>query len=236
MRTKFLFPLAAAMFVLAAIPAEATTMMKVTRTCPVGGAKYESFEIGSTSSFGIRLDLRPVGPAAYLPFVECPNGFVVFKEEKDFTPEEIAKLTPVVASAEYQRLRTEHMIAYRIAYLRRALGEGERGLGWILMRAAWQAEDAKNETLRQTYLSEARRAYELERAANPTPTDDWWTASVILAEIARQQGRFEDAIAAVKALPTQQLPSDSPIPKVAKQIRAKAEARDAAPAKFESGN
>jgi hypothetical protein len=236
MRTTFLLSFAAVLFALAAIPAQSTTMMKVTRTCPVGGAKYESFEIMSTSSFGRRLDLRPIGPAAYLPFVECPNGFIVFKEEADFTAEEIAKLTPVVESAEYQRLRTEHVAAYRVAHLQRALGEQERNLGWTLMRAAWQAEDARKESLRQTYLAEARRAYEGQRAANTTPTEDWWTASIMLAEIARQQSRFDDAVAEIDALPKGQLPADSPIPKVAQQIRAKAVARDAAPAPIESGD
>jgi hypothetical protein len=235
MRVTLLVTFAMALAV-AAIPAGATTQVNVTRTCPIGGAKYESFEIMSTSQMGVRLDLRPIGPAAHLPFIECPNGFVVFKAEKDFTPEEIAKLTPVVASEEYQRMRTEHMIAYRIAHLRRALGESEKNLGWILLRAAWQAEDAGKESLRQTYLTEARRAYEAQLAANATVTDDWWTASVLLAEIARQQSRFTDAIAALDGLPLDKLPADNPIPKFVQQIRAKAKAGDAAPAPLESRN
>jgi hypothetical protein len=219
-----------------ALPGSATTMAKITRTCPIGGEKYDSFEIMSTSSFGKRLDLRPIGPAAYLPTVECPNGFVVYKDEKDFTADEIAKLTPVVASAEYRRIRTVHMIAYRIACLRRALGAPERDLAWTLMRAAFQAEDAKNETLRQGYLTEARRAYEDLRTANAEHSDEWWTAGLLLAEIARQQGRFKDSVAAVDALPTQELPSDSFLPEIMRQIRAKAEAHDAAPAQIETTN
>ena len=56
--------------------AQATTLFTVERTCPIGGAKYPSVEIGSTSQFGMRLDLRPNGPAAHLPWVKCPNGFI----------------------------------------------------------------------------------------------------------------------------------------------------------------
>ena len=89
----------------------ATMLVDGDRVCPIGGETYKSFEIASTTSFSRRLDLRPLGPAGYLPWIECPNGFVVYKSEKEFTTAEIETLTPVVASAEYQKLRVEHVIA-----------------------------------------------------------------------------------------------------------------------------
>lgn len=220
------------LFAFVIAPVHATTIYQVERTCPVGGEKFKSFGIGSTSSFGVRLDLRPGGPAAHLPTPECPNGFVIYKEEADFTADEIAKLTPVVASAEYQRMRTEHVMAYRIAYLRRAAGEPEKDLGWTLMRAAFEAEDSQKEDLRQKYLGEARTAYEALRAANTGHNDPWWTSGLLLAEIARQQSRFDDAIAAVDALPLSEAPADSMIAEAARQIRAKAVAHDPKPAQF----
>ena len=58
--------------------AEATTMVAVDRTCPIGGEVYESFDIASTTQMGARLDRRPMGPAATIPWVECPNGFIVY--------------------------------------------------------------------------------------------------------------------------------------------------------------
>jgi len=93
--------------------ATATTLYPLERTCPVGGEKYASVGIGSTTQLGMRLDLRPMGPAANLPTPVCPNGFVVFKDETRFTEAEIAKLTPLVASDAFQRARQEHTEAYR---------------------------------------------------------------------------------------------------------------------------
>src|SRR6266480_7738470 len=126
MKTKLLCSLvlsALGSYCFNAVNTYATTLVNVERTCPVGGEKYQSFEIGSTSQFGVRLDLRPIGP--HVPWVECPNGLVLFKGEEKFTKDEIAKLTPVVASAEYQRMREEHSAAYRAVYLLRSLGESD---------------------------------------------------------------------------------------------------------------
>ena len=153
----------------------ATTLFPIERACPVGGKRYQSVEIGSTSQFGVRLDLRPIGPAAHLPWVECPNGFVVFKDEKEFTKDEIAKLTPIVASAEYQHMRKEHTTAYRAVYLRRRLGESDTALAGLILKAAWEAEDEgrEMEKLRQRYLEEAYNAF-IARAKTRVTHDDEW--------------------------------------------------------------
>jgi hypothetical protein len=151
----------------------ATTLFPVERICPIGGEKYQSTEIGSTSSFGMRLDTRPIGPAAYLPWVECPNGFVVFKDEKDFSKAEIEKLTPVVASSEYQRMRKEHMIAYRAVYLRHSLGESHADLARLILQAAWQAEDENMEKLRQDYLEEAYNAFIAQAKTRKNHNEGW---------------------------------------------------------------
>jgi hypothetical protein len=168
----------------------ATTLFHVERTCPIGGEKYQSTEIGSTSSFGMRLDTRPIGPAAHLPWTECPNGFVVFKDEKDFSKAEIKKLTPVVASSEYQRMRKEHMIAYRAVYLRHRLGEKNTDLAWLILQAVWQAEDENMEKLRQDYLKEAYNAFIAKVKARKNHDEEWWTASILVAEIERQRHNF----------------------------------------------
>jgi hypothetical protein len=214
--------------------AHATTMFPVERTCPIGGAKYQSFEIGSTSQFGMRLDLRAVGPAAILPWVECPNGFVVWKDEKDFTKDEIAKLTPIVASEAYQRMRKEHVTAYRVVHLRRALGENDAALAWLILKAAWEAEDENRETLRQTYLAEAHAAMVARAKAAPPHDDDWWASSIVAAEIDRQRSRFRESIAALDALPVGELKADDVKRAVVAQIRDLARRGDAKPADFKS--
>jgi hypothetical protein len=214
--------------------AHATTMFPVERTCPIGGAKYQSFEIGSTSQFGMRLDLRPNGPAAHLPWIECPNGFVVWKDEKDFTKDEIAKLTPIVASQAYQRMRKEHVTAYRVVFLRRALGENDAALAWLILKAAWEAEDTDKEALRQSYLAEAHPAMLARAKAAPSHDEEWWAASIVAAEIDRQRGRFRESIAALDALPVGELKNDDVKRAVIDQIKNLARRNDAKPADFKS--
>lgn len=225
--------IAAAAALLASLAtAGATTMFPVERTCPIGGEKYQSFEIGSTSQFGMRLDLRPNGPAAHLPWVECPNGFVAWKDEKEFTKEEIAKLTPIVAGDEYQRMRKEHVIAYRVVYLRRALGESDAALAWLILKAAWEAEDTNKGTLRQSYLAEAHAAMTARAKAAASHDEDWWSASIVAAEIERQRGRFRESIAALDALPLGDLKPDDVKRAVIAQIKDLARRNDAKPADF----
>jgi hypothetical protein len=213
--------------------AEATTMSTIERTCPIGGEVYESFQINSTTRLGSRLDMRPMGPAAALPWVECPNGFIVYKDEKEFTAAEIATLTPIVAGDTYQRLRREHVAAYRVVHLQRALGKSDREVAWLLLKAAWEAEDEGKEPLRQAYLIEAEAALEARAAAGTAGSDDWWTAQIVIAEVERQRSRFPEALAALDVLPTSQLPADDIRLAVIKQIRDHATRGDAKPAAIE---
>jgi hypothetical protein len=229
-RATFLILLSSA---LAAGVAEATTMSRVDRTCPIGGEVYESFQINSTTQMGARLDTRPMGPAAAIPWVECPNGFIVYKDEKEFTADEIATLTPVVASDGYQQLRREHVAAYRVVHLQRALGQSDAEIAWLLLKAAWEAEDEGKDSLRQAYLVEAEAALEARAAAGTAGSEDWWTAQIVIAEIERQRSRFPQALAALDVLPTAQLPADDIRLRVINQIRTHATREDAKPAAIE---
>ena len=216
------------------VSARATTMMPVQKNCPIGGERYESLEIMSTSQFGMRLDLRPNGPAAYLPWDECPNGFVVWKDDKTFTPDEIAKLTPIVASDAYQRMRKDHVTAYRVVHLRRALGEGDGELAWLILKAAWEAEDAGREPLRQSYLTEAQSAFIARAKAASSHDEDWWSSSIVVAEIDRQRGHFAESMASLDALPVGELKPDDVKRAVIAQIKDHARRNDAKPALFNS--
>jgi hypothetical protein len=222
--------LAASLAILAFVAtAQATTMMPVQKVCPIGGEKYESFEIMSTSQFRMRLDLRPNGPAAHLPWDQCPNGFVVWKDK--FTPEEIAKLTPVVASEEFQRMRKEHVTAYLVVHLRRALGASDADLAWLVLKAAWEAEETK-EDFRQRYLVEAQIAMNALAKSRTSHDEEWWSASIVTAEIARQRGRFPEALELLAALPVNELKADDVKRAVIDQIKAHANRRNARPADF----
>ena len=215
-----------------AAAASATTISETERVCPVGGDTYTSFEINSTSQFGTRLDLRAVGPASNLPWIECPNGFIVFKDESSFTAAEIAALTPVVAAADYQEARTAHMPAYRVYLLQRALAAEGSALAFALLHAAWEAEDAGKQDLRAAYLRDAMAGFASWGAGLDRGSEEWWTAALLDAEIKRQLGDFAGATAAVDALPLAGRPADDVVRQVAGQIRALAVKQDARPAEF----
>lgn len=227
------FTVAVILMIALATAANATRLVPVERTCPIGGEKYKSFDIMSTSQFGMRLDFRPNGPIARLPWEECPNGFVVWKE--DFTKEEIAKLTPVVGSAKYQQMRDTHVIAYRVVFLRRTLGETDVELAWLILKAAWEAEDQKREQLRQTYLAEAQTALAARAATMPThDEEEWWPCAIVVAEIDRQRSRFRESIAKLDALPVRELQTGSALLAVIAQIRDRARKGDPNPADFKA--
>lgn len=210
----------------------ATTVFPLERTCPIGGEKYSSVGIGSTTQLGIRLDLRPMGPAGELPSIVCPNGFVVFKEEKSFTDAEIARLTPFVASDEFQRARQEHTTAYRAVLENRALGEDDAKLAFLLLKAAWEAENPGFEKQRERYLTEAYAAFTARLQASSTHDEAWWTGMLVRAEIERQRQRFPESTALLDALPLQELAPDDMKRDVIAQIRQHAEAKDPKPAPF----
>ena len=80
--------------------------MPVTRdmTCPIGGGAFKFTTTPSYTSFGTRPDGKPFGSWTFpLALPECPdNGLVLYKE---YTPEEVARIEPLVASEAYQALR-----------------------------------------------------------------------------------------------------------------------------------
>jgi len=101
------------------------------------------------------------------------------------------------------------------------------------VESAFEAEDEGNDAIRQKYLSLAADAYHAFLVVQADRDVEWWVAQIRLADIARQQGRFAAAIAVAVSLAGETPPGDGWLGSVAKQIRSKAEAGDAAPAAAE---
>jgi hypothetical protein len=223
--------LAVASFV---VSAWATTTISKERVCPVGGEKYESFEIASTSFRGIRLDLQRTGVGAYLPYVECPNGFIVFKDEDQFAADEIAKLTPVVAGVEYQVARRDEPPATRVVLLLRALGQTDVEMRHWLFRAAFESESKGKELepLRLKYLALAADAYGVYVKGHEIRDEAWWGAQVRRADLLRQLSRFDEAAALVAEMEKAHASENEFYLKVAAQILERAKVGDAQPADY----
>jgi hypothetical protein len=167
-------------------------------TCPIGGERFEAMVTGDYITLGSRPDGRAITfMFAPWPLPECPsNGLVVFRE---FTPEQIAALTPLIASPEYRRLVAEDSTQYRAQWLATRIGIPEQEALWMLLRATWQVKPGRG-AIGQPMPSPAKAVqYQHEFVtrvrALPTNADD--PSYIILFERAanaeRELGHFENA-------------------------------------------
>jgi hypothetical protein len=174
-------------------------------TCPIGGERFEALATSMYSTYGGRPDGRP---DTYwympLPIPECPsNGLVIFEE---FTPEQIAALTPLIASPDYRRLIAQDSTYYRAQWLATRIGIPEQQALWMLLCATWQVKPARG-PVGQAMPSEAKaRQYQQEfvervRALQPNPHDEAYVALFTRAANAeRELGHFESAAAMLTQL------------------------------------
>ena len=180
---------------LAPWPTAAGTPYEVKVKCPIGGKTFTHISTGSYSTWGARPDGKPYGSWEFpMPLPVCPdNGLVVYRE---FAPADVAKLEPLVASAEYQALRESHTPYYRAHWLMKRTGEDAGDVAWTLLQASWQA-DGKRE-LKGRYQ---REFVEAVGAMGPGAKD---LASLSLRarsiNALRELGQFDLALARLDAL------------------------------------
>jgi hypothetical protein len=178
------------------LPALAAHAAPVRRpmTCPVGGEKFTFQTVESIVSWGERPDGKPYG-AYPLALPECPkNGLVLYRE---YEPEEVAKLEPLVASDAYQALRKDDVAFYRAYWLMGKMGVAAAPRLIALQRAIW-ATDGKPE-VRARYLAE----FAEETAKQPRKPEDvnWIGMEGRAINALRELGRFEEAEARLAKLP-----------------------------------
>jgi hypothetical protein len=187
MRTPFLAVILAAS---ALVPAYAATPVARDMTCPIGGGAFKFAPPASYSTSGTRPDGKPIGQSAFpLPLPECPdNGLVLYKE---YSPDEVAKLEPLIASDEYKAMRGADTQYYRAYWLMKAMGVDAEDYLWVLLQASWEAESKPE--LRQRYLTELA---ETSAAVAPKLDDLNWVGMEARAVNAlRELGRFDEALA-----------------------------------------
>lgn len=204
-----------------AAPAHAGFPVESEETCPVGGETFTFTTTGSYTIFGQRPDGRPYG-SWYFPLAmpECPsNGLVVYRE---FKPEEIAPLTALVASPEYQALGQETPY-FRAAWLAARMDPDDPvSAAFLLLSATWEVDGAP--AIKARY----QRAFAEAVAAIPVDPDN--LDSLFLryrrANALRELGDFDGASAALDTLPLAALdvvvPKDRAVPY---EVRSKARSR-----------
>ncbi|TFI57044.1 hypothetical protein E2493_16950 [Sphingomonas parva] len=181
---------AAAAMLLAPGAAPAGTPVTQKMTCPIGGKAFDFRTTASYTTFGTRADGKPFGSWTFpLALPECPdNGLVLYK---DYAPEEVARLEPLVASEAYQALRREDTQYYRAYWLMKEMGLGPERYLWALLQASWEADDRP--PLRARYLAELAEA----SASVPAKPDDlnWIGMEGRAVNALRELGRFDEALA-----------------------------------------
>ena len=163
--------------------------------CPIGGAAFDYRPAPQPAGIGMRPDGRPYASGVVPPpLPECPDNALVLY--KDYSEEEVAKLTPLVESGEYQGLRKDTQY-YRAYWLMKAMGVDSDRYLLALLQASWQAEDRPE--LRARYLAEfAEESAKVE----PRPNDiNWIGMEGRAVDALRELGRFDEASARLAKVP-----------------------------------
>ncbi|OGR41227.1 MAG: hypothetical protein A2X35_07470 [Elusimicrobia bacterium GWA2_61_42] len=184
---------------LAAWPACAVTIMEREISCPVcGQAFYTRLDVVETQS-DMRLDLKPVGvTSAPWRLPDCPKcGFVIYKIS--FPKAELARCRDITASEEYQK-GLKRAAYFRAGLLYAKLGKPAFSTANIFLKASWQEESDAAALKEDLELS---LKYFTARAADETDkTEEWENSKLLIGELLRRLGRFEEARAHLTGLKT----------------------------------
>ncbi len=165
----------------AAFAASAHTLRVEKFTCPNDGTQFEATMDASGTSWGRRLDLKPEGaiaapsrvpvcPVCHLPLI---NGL---------RKEEVEKLRPLLASAEYQQDAKDHPSYFLVAAVLESLGKPPATVGYAYLQASWQC-DGKPELYREAL---ERTLPRIEQSNKPD-------FRFLRGELLRQLERFDEA-------------------------------------------
>lgn len=180
---------------LASMPVVAGTPYEEDMVCPIGGEKFKHTSTGSYSTFGARPDGKPYGSWIFpMPIPVCPSNLLPIYDK--FTPEKIAKLEPLVRSAEYRAMASANKPYFNAAWLMERSGEKAQTVAWMIVKASWEADDQPQ--LKRVY----QEAYVARIRALPEAGDatDWLFYQVRAANGLRELSRFDEAAAMIAML------------------------------------
>lgn len=165
----------------------------VEMTCPICGAKFEAELDLSGTQFGVRLDLKPLGPIEAPPrLAVCPEcNFVLYTD--DVTAEERDKIRDFLQSDKYKRLvKEKHTSYFLLASILTHMGSGDFTVGYAYLKASWQIENRAPQRHR-AYLESCLTSLQTFIRKTEDRSDNWKTAQVLIGEIFRRLSRFEEA-------------------------------------------
>jgi len=166
-------------------------------TCPVcGTAFYAKLDV-NPGQYDMRLDLKPIGDApAPWRLPDCPKcGFVIYAIS--LSKAELAAHKRTVASPEYAAsLRRSSY--YRLGLLYAGMGRPDFAVANAFLKASWQ-EEASPAELKDDLASSLK--YFTAAAASPKSSlVERENSQLLMGELLRRLGRFEECAAHLKAL------------------------------------
>lgn len=180
---------------LASMPIMAGTPYEEDMVCPIGGEKFKHTSTGSYSTFGARPDGKPYGSWIFpMPIPVCPSNLLPIYSK--FSAEEIARLKPLVGSAEYRAVATANKPYFNAAWLMEKSGAKPEAIAWMIVKASWEADDQPQ--LKRIY----QEAYVARIRALPEAGDatDWLFYQVRAANGLRELSRFDEATTLIATL------------------------------------
>jgi hypothetical protein len=228
---KQAFALAVGLTIFAASAATlADTYQDVEHTCPIDGQKFKWRAVMSASFWGQRLDgrIRGATPVPW-PHPVCPaSGFMMYREERDMTPDYIAKARALVRTEEYRRLRATESPHFLGGYSAEKLGEEPWRVLNLYQDAAWDMENRRSDK-HPAYLRVVVEKMRAIQATQGAGGDEWTVTQVRVAEVLRQAGDFDQARMATEAVPAGQIEKYAGLKRVIEEMRKRIEAKDKTP-------
>jgi hypothetical protein len=159
--------------------------------CPLDGTAFTATVDASGTQFGMRLDLKPLGPiAAPWRIPVCPKcHFVVFDEQ--LSAQQAASLRTLVASPAYVSKAKTETSHYLLALIETHLGKSDAEIAFRYLQASWQVED-KPRAYRE-YLGLSLAHYEKYLADEKASGEGRVTALFLSGELRRLRGEFDQA-------------------------------------------
>ena len=192
MKKNHVSQLIVSIVVLISLNSSATTYQTEERICPIGGERFTVEVLMSYSTYGKRLDLKPLGrdPSAVpQPLIVCPNGFIDYK--KKYSEEEIISFTNLINSPSYQRLRSGNTDYFMLAQMLESMGADKLTMGWTYLEASWEAEYLYRRQKYVPYLNSAIHNFNL--AVDESDDEIGFTYRLLVVELNRLKGDFDTA-------------------------------------------
>lgn len=172
--------------------ASAHTMGESTNTCPVCDHTFTCMLDRSGTSFGMRLDLKPVGPtpAPWRVPVCTDCSFVIY--DKDIPAEELERCRTIIATEDYAG-HSERASYFLMGLIFEGLGKESNIIGHTFLKASWQ-EESEVEHLKED-LERSLKHFEIYLGRKESEDEEGYvTAQLLKGELLRRLGRFEQCI------------------------------------------